>query len=235
MQEEQKDISQNEGAEMSAEAENSKTGEVKIKKRTIRILALLLVLGAVVFAVLYHSVAVMVNGKPISRFTVMHGLEHSNGKAYLETLISEKLIADAARAKGIRVSDADVMLELSNIEAGLTAQGAKMDDLLAAQGMTREVLKKQMVIRKQVEQLLADKVAVTDAEIDQYISDSKITLEAGKEAESRTIISEQLRGQKLQKEAGAYVDSLRATANLRFFGIYKTESVVAPAVQQVAQ
>lgn len=216
-----------------AKASSKKSEVIKINKRSAVIFAGIILLGGLVYGGMYCLVAATVDGMPISRISVMHGLERASGKAFLETLISERLINDAARTKGITVNDADIALELANIEAGLAAQGANMDELLAAQGMTRDSLKTQMVIRKKVELLLADKIAVTEAEVDQYITDAKITLEAGKEAETRKAISEQLKGQKLQKEAAGYVEGLRTGANIRFFGFYK--KTAAPAPQAVIE
>ncbi len=230
------DHNSHEGHESSVakEVHTKKSDVIKINKRTATILAGIVLLGGLVYAGMYCLVAATVNGIPITRYAVMHGLERANGKVFLESLISEQLINNAARAMGVAVSDADIALELTKIEAGLAAQGANMDELLAAQGMTRDALKKQMVIRKKVELLLADKVTVTEAEVDKYITDSKIVVEAGKEQETRTAIMEQLKGQKLQKEAGSFVEGLRTSANVRYFGFYeKTKAAaVAPGVAQ---
>ncbi len=204
----------------ASHAEAKKSDTIRINKR---ILAAVLFFGIVVgLAYLGRAsvLAVTVNGSPITRFEVMHALERSSGRAYVETLITEKLIASEAAKAGIVITDADVTKEIAYINVGLAAQGATMEMLLSSQGLTEEGLRKQIVIKQTLEKLLAAKIAVSDAEIDAYIAQAKITIDSAKRDEARASIMEQQRGQKLNKEAGPYIEALRAAANVQFFGSY---------------
>lgn len=197
---------------------------IRVSKKTLIAIGIVAVL---LLCALYGRTlifAATVNGTPITRWEVMHGLEQSSGKAYVETLITEKLITGDARKHGIRISNADIAKEIAHIEEGLAAQGATLDMLLSSQGMTREGLNKQISLKLMLEQLLADKLVVTDAEIDSYITQAKITVPEDKKVEMRAGIAEQLKGEKLNKEAGAYIDGLRTAAHTSYFGLY------APAI-----
>ena len=214
-------------SEIETVSEEKKADSFRISKKTAGAILFVIVLIALAYVGKSAVFAVMVNGSPITRLEVMMGLESASGKAYVETLITEKLIAGEARAKGIVVSPEDIAGEIARIETGLAAQGATMEMLLTAQGLTMENLKKQLMLKQTLEKLLAEKVAVTDAEIDAYIAESKLVVEEAKRAEARTNIMEQLRGQKLNKEASAYIEGLRISARVVYFGDYI--SVAAPA------
>ena len=84
-------------------------------------------------------------------------------------------------------------------------------------GMTREDLKTQIVLQKQVEKLLGDKISVTDAEIDKYITNNKITLPKAEEAADRAQIKDQLKQQKIASQGQAYVESLRTSSSVSYF------------------
>ncbi len=213
----------------ASHAKTKHSDTIRINKR---ILAAALFFGIVVgLAYLGRAsvLAVTVNGSPITRFEVMHALERSSGRAYVETLITEKLIAGEAQKAGIVIVDADVAKEIARINVGLAAQGATMEMLLSSQGLTEEGLRKQIAIKQTLEKLLAEKVAVSDAEIDAYIAQAKITVDATKRDETRAAITEQQRGQKLNKEAGPYIEALRSAANVQFFGSYVAPLAAAPS------
>ncbi len=193
---------------------------IRVSKKTLGAIALVIVLVLLAQFGRTAIFAVTVNGSPITRFEVMRGLEQSSGKAYVESLITEKLIAAQARKEGVRVTDADVASDIAKIEEGLSAQGATLDMLLSSQGMTREGLTKQIGLKLMLEKLLAEKIAVTEEEVDTYIAEAKIEIEEDKKEEMRATIMEQLKGQKLNKEAGAYIDGLRGAAHTKYFGMY---------------
>jgi parvulin-like peptidyl-prolyl isomerase len=194
---------------------------VKINKRMLYSIAGIIVLGLGVFGAMHTMIAATVNGMPVMRLSIMRGLEAASGDQFLDQMISERVIHSAARAANIVVIDADIEAEIARIETGLAAQGATMDALLAQEGLTREALKKQMVMRKKVELLLGEKVAVTSEEVDKYIADARLTIDPAQAEEMRSAITEQIKSQKLQQEAPAFVEELRASANIRYYGRYE--------------
>lgn len=200
----------------------SKTNWFKLlrsKKLVLAILTIALVFGALVYFKGFF-VAATVNGTPVARLSVIQELEKQGGKNTLDTLITEKLIDSEANKKGIIVTSSDVDQEIKNIEASITQQGGTLEDALLQQGMTLEALKKQILVQKKIEKLIADKIQVTDEEINKYIEENKITLQADKEVESKNQIKQQLQGQKLNQEATAWIASLKESAQIKYYVKY---------------
>ncbi len=196
--------------------------EVMISMRALRIAGAVIVLLAVAYFAKGLFIAAMVNGSPISRMQVIHQLEKSGGKAALETLITRKLIVDAAKNQGIKVTDEEVAAEIKKVEVQVqgAGQGLTLDAVLLQRGMTRDDLKTQIVLQKQVEKLLGDKVTVTDREVDKYIADNKLTLPKAEEAADRAQINDQLKQQKISSQGQAYVESLRTGSSVSYFVKY---------------
>ena len=188
--------------------------------KTAIIIAAVIIIGALAYAYKGLFIAAMVNGKPISRLAVMQKLEKASGKQVLDSLITKKIIGDEARKKGITVSGEEIDEEIKNIEAGISSQGGTLDAALAAQGMSKDDLKEQIMIQKEVEKILADKINITDSEIEQYIKDNKVAIPEGQEAEYANQIKTQMRNQKLNQEAGLLVDSLKSQAKILYFVNY---------------
>ncbi|MHB9019866.1 MAG: SurA N-terminal domain-containing protein [Minisyncoccota bacterium] len=199
------------------EKENRK---IAINTKTAVIIGVVVVVLALLFVAKGLFVAAMVNGSPISRFAVIHELEESSGKAALESLIIEKLINDEADKKGIEVTDEDVNAEVANAESQIKSQGGTLDEALKSQGMTLDILKKQIVIQKELEGLLADKIQVTDADIAKFITDNKVEIPKGEEATYNAQIAQQVRQQKLSTESQVLVESLKAANSIRYFVNY---------------
>jgi hypothetical protein len=86
--------------------------------------------------------------------------------------------------------------------------------------MTEESLRNQIRIQKQVEKLLADKLTVSDEEVEKYITDNKVTIPEGKEAETKEQIKTQLSGDKLNQEADALITNLKSSAKIKYYVNY---------------
>lgn len=183
-------------------------------------LGIILVIGTVGYFLKGWFVAATVNGVPVSRFAVINELEKTWGEDALNVLISQKLIDQAAREKGVAVAAEDVNAEVESIRTQIEAQGGTLDEALTVQGLTLETLQKQILIQKEIEGLLGDQLAVTDAEIDAYIVDNEITIPEGQEEDSRGQISDMLRQQKFNAAANTLVTQLRADATVRTFVNY---------------
>lgn len=196
--------------------------EIMISVRALRIIAAVIVLLIIAYFTKGLFVAAVVNGSPISRIEVIHQLEKAGGKSALETLITRKIIADRAKKQGIKVGDDEVAVEIKKIDAQVTGsgQGATLDTMLLQRGMTRDDLKTQIILQKQVEKLLGDKVAATDAEVDKYIADNKVTLPKAEEASDRAQIKEQIKQQKISSQGQAFVESLRADSSISYIVKY---------------
>lgn len=180
---------------------------------------------ALILGTLFYSkgffIAATVNGSPISRLAVIGELEKQGGKQALEAIITERLIEAELKKNTIVVSDADIDAEIEKLEEQVASQGGTLEEALAAQGMSMEILRTQIKTQKGLEQLLADKVTVTDEELATATESAKGSASAGMtDEELRTAITEQLKQQKFQGEAQKWVAELTTNADIKYFVTY---------------
>lgn len=197
-----------------------KSIKIKISIKTAIIIVVIIALGVLAYIYKGLFIAATVNGSPISRLAIIQELEKASGKNLLDSLIIEKLVQNEANAKKITVSNDEINGEIKKIEDRIVAQGSTLDAALAAQGMTMEDLKKQIILQKEVEKMVADKINVTDEEVTQYIKDNAISIPEGQEATTTAQIKDELRNQKLNKEADALITTLKSQAKIRYFVNY---------------
>src|SRR3989344_603753 len=165
-------------------------------------------------------VAATVNGQPISRLRVIQKLEKQGGKNILDSLITDKLIENEAKKKGIVISDDEINQEIKTIEASVTQQGGTLEQALLQQGMTKESLKENVKNQKIIEKLFADKLKVTDAEVNKNITDNETPIPEGKEAETKKQIMDQLIQQKFQQEVQSWVTTFKTSADIKYYVNY---------------
>ena len=190
---------------------------VKINVRALSILAIVLVVAGGLFYFRGIFVAALVNGQPISRLSVIRELEKQSGKQALDSLITKKLVEDEAGKKGITVSPNEVQDEIKKIEDQVSKQGTTLQAVLTQQGMTKDRLMEQIGLQKKIEKLLADKLAVSDAEADKYIQDNKITPTKDQKPEDlKNQVREQLKQQKFSQEADVWISTLKAGAKIDY-------------------
>jgi len=197
-----------------------KSIKIKISIKTAIIIVVIIALGVLAYIYKGLFIAATVNGSPISRLAIIQELEKASGKNLLDSLIIEKLVQNEANAKKITVSNDEINGEIKKIEDRVVAQGSTLNAALAAQGMTMEDLKKQIILQKEVEKMVADKINVTDEEVTQYIKDNAISIPEGQEATTTAQIKDELRNQKLNKEAAALITTLKSQAKIRYFVNY---------------
>ena len=93
----------------------------------------------------------------------------------LENLVNQALIEQAAKDKGINISDADIQKQIDQLKSGFKDQAA-FDQALKSAGMSLDQLKtqirNQLVTQKLVETLATDQ-KVTDADIQAYYDKNK--------------------------------------------------------------
>ncbi len=193
---------------------------IKISIKTAIIIAAIIALGVLAYVYKGLFIAATVDGSPISRLAIIQKLEKASGKSLLDSFIIEKLVQNEAAAKGVTVSDDEINAEIKKIEDQIVAHGDTLDAALSSQGMSTDDLKKQIILQKEVEKLLADKINVTDEEIAQYIKDNAISIPKGQEATTTAQIKDDLRNQKLNIEADALITALKSQAKIRYFVNY---------------
>jgi len=207
-------------------SQEHKSGYVnlKFKKPKPLVIAIGIAVVLIIVALFFTKgifVVATVNGSPISRFAVISELEKQGGKQALEALVDKKIIGSELNKKGINIPKEEVDAEIEKIKAQVTTQGGTLEMALAQQGLTEESLREQITIQKKLEKLLADKIAVTDLEIDAYIKDSKTALPKDMKMEDfKKQVGEQLKQQKFQTEAQQWVSDLTASAKIKYYVSY---------------
>jgi foldase protein PrsA len=93
----------------------------------------------------------------------------------LDNIINQKLIEQAAKDKGIKISDADVQKQIDQLRAGFKDQ-AQFDEALKSAGMTVDGLKtqirNQLVTQKLIDSLSSN-TKVSEADIQAYYDKNK--------------------------------------------------------------
>lgn len=191
----------------------------KMKKGTFAGIALLLVVIGMGVYVYFEKkawfTAAVVNGSPVSRFSVIQELEKQGGKDVLENMITKKLITDEVHRLKVVIKKADIDAELKKAEEQVTSQGGTLDEALAQQGMTREDLLEQILLKKQLEHILDDKITVSDEEIDQYLKENKLAPTKNMNAtELKNKVRDQLQSTKFNTEVKRLIADLHEKADI---------------------
>lgn len=162
-------------------------------------------------------VAALVNGKPVSRLSVVQELEKQAGSEVLENLIDRQLILQEAEKKGVKVSKEEINKEIARIEDMLKEQNLSLDQALKIQRQTRESLNEQIKIQKIVEILLKEQVAISDEEVKKYYDENKELYGQSKFEEVKDRVREEMVRQKLSTEYTTWIASLRKEAKINYF------------------
>lgn len=182
--------------------------------RVIRLILLLLVLLVGFFLVKKgYVVAALVNGKPIFRWELNAQITSRFGQQTLESMITEKLIADAAVKEGVVVSQADIDAKVASITATL-GPNVNLEQLLTYQGMTRVDFEHQVRLQLTVEKVLGKGIAVEESEIDTFLKNNREVMTATDEAALRLEAREALVSQKTSEKMQPWLMELRDNAKI---------------------
>lgn len=166
-------------------------------------------------------VAALVNGQPISRISLLIGLEKKNGKQELSQLVSQTLILQEASKKNINVSQQELDDAVSKIQDTLSKQGQNLDLVLNSQGLSKQEFLKQLKIQKIVEKRFALEIKVTDKQVDDYIEKNKSTIpETMKPEDVKATVKQQLQQQQLASKFQTWLDGLQKNAKINYFVNY---------------
>lgn len=192
----------------------------KNKKIAYIILAVILV-GAILYALKGFVIAAMVNGEPVSRLTVINELEKQSGKAALDAIITRKLIVQEAQKKNIVVSQKDIDAEVKKIESQFAGQGQKLDDLLAAQGLSKTKFLDEVRIQLLVQNILGNSAKVSDKEFTDFLAQNSQMLESETDKEAAKVkLRTQLEQQKLGQKYQEWIANLRKSAKIQYLVNY---------------
>lgn len=191
---------------------------LKNNKNSIAIVFLVLLVFSIFYYFKSAFVSATVNGKPITRIQVIRDLEKRAGKQALDSLITKSIIDQKAKEAGIKVSEQDIDQEIVKIEETLKSQGQEIEQFLSMQGLTLQDIKEQINIQLKLERLLADKLNVSDSEIDSFIetNSSFFTEEQKSQPNFRESIKDQVKSQKMSEIGQTYIEELRKSADIKY-------------------
>lgn len=193
----------------------------KIKIKWAVIAAIIIVAAGFLYYYKSFFVAASVDGKFVSRYSVIKRTEAIYGQQALDYLITEKLIKIGLEKKNVAVTNEEVDQEIEKLTANIVNQGGTLAAVLKQNNMTENDLRSKIITQKKLEKILADKIAVTAEEVDKYVKDNKITFSKDSSVEEQKAeIAESLKNQKFNLEADAWVEDLRSQVKIDYFTNY---------------
>lgn len=199
-------------------SENNSNTSSKVPNLPFKRAYLFIAIGVIaLIALLYFFrsvfIVAMVNGEPITRLAVIEELEAQGGKQVTDSLVTQTLIRQDAKNKGITVSQEEIDAEMKTVEELYSAQGQDLEQVLSLRGMTRDDLVSQIELKILLDKLVGD-ATVTDEEVTEFI-------EQNNESYGGTLTEEdvraQLEDQKFSEQSSDYITKLQEGANINYF------------------
>ncbi len=188
-----------------------------VNKKYLMIGLVVIILAALTFYFRNFFVVAVVNGKPITRLSLIKELEKQSGKKTLELLVTQELLYQEAQKQQVTVTTDEVNQEIKKLEDNFVKQGQNLNQLLLAQGMTREGLADQIKLQKLAEKLVEKDVVVSDQEVDDYLKQNAASLPKDTKPEDlKTQVKDELRQQKLSEQIQALLQKLHTSAKITY-------------------
>jgi foldase protein PrsA len=160
----------------------------------------------------------MVNGKPITRLSLIRQLEKTSGRTALESLINDTLIEQEAKKANVVVTDSEIQAELEKVKKDLEAQGMNLDTALSTQGMSMNDFQENLRMKQTVEKILKDDIQVSDEDVKKYFEENKELFGEGAKFEDlEQSIKDQLRSEKLSVEFQTWYSKLKEESDIKYF------------------
>ena len=193
----------------------------RVNRKYFYLLIVLIILGVLVYLGRSLFVVAMVGGRPISRIEVIKELEKQGGQQALDGLVTKALIDQEAQKQNVTISSDVVNKEVERISVLIEAQGQTLDAYLTMQGQTKENFEQNIKIQKTVEQIIKDKIQVTEEEMKKYFDDNPNLFAAGSKYENvKEDVEQQLKQQKLSEEFQKWLEEVRKNTSVRYFVNY---------------
>jgi len=190
-------------------------------KQNSYLVALGILLIALVSLIYYFKssfIAAIVNGQPIWRTTLNKQLTKQFGEQLLESLITQTLIEQQAKTKGIIISGEKIASETAKIEEQVIAQGQTLDQILLLQGMTREELEQQLKLNLLVRELSDEPASPSAEEINSYIKDNSQMLPKDLTGDKlNKYVLDLLQNQKQDEALQTWLGNLKQGAKIQMF------------------
>lgn len=189
-------------------------GKSNFKKKILIYLAIGLGLAGLLFYFKNQFIVAWVNGRPITRFAYTRELQKLAKNQAFDSLLTKKLILAEAAKNKVTVAKEEIDEAMKNIDERAKSQGANLEELLQAQGVSRESLREEIRLQKLLEKLVGD-ITIDDEKISGYFKDNQTALYEGKTLdETRAEISDQLKQQELINKIQELITRLQTEAKV---------------------
>jgi foldase protein PrsA len=158
-------------------------------------------------------VVATVNGESIPRSEYDRAVAQNNGSEVLDNLVLEYLISGEARKRNISV-DAAETTKLLDEQKQQFGSDAAFQAALQQAGLTEQDLTKQLRLSAMLRRMVAEKVQVTDDEVNQTFSANSAQYAGQSEGQAKEQIRTNLQRQKENTAARDFIEQLRAEAKI---------------------
>lgn len=181
------------GAIILLQLRKGKCKMVTTKQKTIIYVVLLLVVlaGVIAAGTAYtrQEVVARVDGEPISKEELYDAMVKQYGPTELNYLISKKIIELEAEKQKVEVAEADLDKRIEELTESYGGKEA-FNEMLAANGLTLEDVKKDLAVNVKVEKLLAPRISISEEEMKQYFDENKESFAQEEQVKARHILVE---------------------------------------------
>ena len=190
----------------------------KIDKKTLVTVLVIAALAATGYYFRGQVFVATVNSRPITRWTLLRRLEQQAGAPALDGLITEALVYQEAARQGVKVTDEELAEEIAQLEISLNAQGQELDQLLEAQGVTRDEMREQVRLQTLVEKMVGQDVGATEEDISEYLTtNSEFLPEDTDPDELKETARVQIEQQKLSMAVQNWLGELHEGAKINYW------------------
>jgi len=174
---------------------------------------LLIGLAMVLFVNKPLYLAAIVDGVPIFRWDLNKELTNRFGKQILESMITETLIREEARKNNVVVDPSEISAKQEELLASLGGS-VTIDDILKYQGMTKSDFDNQIRMQLIIQKLVGHDIAITDKDVEQYLSTNSGQFIATTPAELTKQARQALFEDQIASRAQQWFAAIKAKANI---------------------
>jgi parvulin-like peptidyl-prolyl isomerase len=186
-----------------------------IRKKAV-IVGGLIVLAAFLFFKKAWFVAAVVNGQPITRFSLNQILTKQYGAQTLETMINQTILEQEIARNKIIITDKVIDDKIAEITASLPANYT-LDQALKLQGLDKAEFRNQLKIQLAIDKILVDKTNVTDKEVADYIASNSAQFKDSSPAATLSTARNVLQRQKSTEAFNSWFSALRQNTKILKF------------------
>lgn len=179
--------------------------------RNVILLGVLILAAIAWFAKGYFIVAT-VNGEPITRWELNESIRQRYAAQTLDTMIDERLILSESRKKNVYVNPEEIEKQIKELEGRMQGKSS-LEEALALQGLTADMLRRQIEVQLSINKLFEKEASVSSQEIDEYIGKNKDMFRTATDpAKMRDEVTSMIKQQKVSDLFDTWFTDLRKQA-----------------------